>query len=421
MPREQWAWLVDPLMEAMRGFDFNGRRLDVRENIAFQGKGEQTRFVHDRYPGPRLRDRARVQEVLHGRMERQARPGTRSRRCASSSPTSRPPPRHAGAMNRRATPDSDDAVRARVRQARRASPDGRQERPRPSRPLAAVHRPAPRADDRRAASRGGSRSTAPPISSGRPRMIGPRAGVRGGRRGDCASGSAHVLVVSRGSPLGAGARRLAEAAAVRHPDRRRRRRGARQRALDCLAEALARSRSTCGKVDASRSAMRPSAVDRSRQRSASIGCRWAPANPPRDETAHSIRSCPAISRSRSAMRCCRRPALSWPTASARRPAHFRSLGPERLPRRRAGRRQEARQSRAELRLPAVRLADQQPRGDGALLRRRRREAPKFRYRPLTVDPDAAKRDLYAVDLSHRSRTRCSSACCRKSGRRSITS
>ena len=27
------------------------------------------------------------------------------------------------------------------------------------------------------------------------------------------------------------------------------------------------------------------------------------------------------------------------------------------------------------------------------------QAPKFRYRPLTVDPDAAKRDLYAVDLS----------------------
>lgn len=27
------------------------------------------------------------------------------------------------------------------------------------------------------------------------------------------------------------------------------------------------------------------------------------------------------------------------------------------------------------------------------------EAPKFRYRPLTVDPDTAKRDLYAVDLS----------------------
>jgi hypothetical protein len=35
----------------MREFHFNGRRLDVRENVAFQGKGEQARFVHDRYPG----------------------------------------------------------------------------------------------------------------------------------------------------------------------------------------------------------------------------------------------------------------------------------------------------------------------------------------------------------------------------------
>ncbi len=51
MPRAEWAWLLDPLMDAMAGFDFNGRRLDVRENIAFQGKGEQTRFVHQRYPG----------------------------------------------------------------------------------------------------------------------------------------------------------------------------------------------------------------------------------------------------------------------------------------------------------------------------------------------------------------------------------
>ncbi len=50
MPREQWAYLVDPLMDAMRGFNFNGRRLDVRENVAFQGKGEQTRFIHQRYP-----------------------------------------------------------------------------------------------------------------------------------------------------------------------------------------------------------------------------------------------------------------------------------------------------------------------------------------------------------------------------------
>jgi hypothetical protein len=51
MPREEWAWLVEPLMEEMAQFQFNGRRLDVRENIAFQGKGEQTRFIHSRYPG----------------------------------------------------------------------------------------------------------------------------------------------------------------------------------------------------------------------------------------------------------------------------------------------------------------------------------------------------------------------------------
>jgi len=50
MPRERWAWLVDPLIEAMRGVDFGGRRLDVRENIAFQGRGALTRFVHSRFP-----------------------------------------------------------------------------------------------------------------------------------------------------------------------------------------------------------------------------------------------------------------------------------------------------------------------------------------------------------------------------------
>ena len=50
MPREHWAFLLDPWMEALREFDFNGRKLDVRENVAFQGRGEQTRFVHERYP-----------------------------------------------------------------------------------------------------------------------------------------------------------------------------------------------------------------------------------------------------------------------------------------------------------------------------------------------------------------------------------
>lgn len=51
MPRERWSFVVDPMMDAMRRFSFNGRHLDVRENVAFQGKGEQARFVHERYPG----------------------------------------------------------------------------------------------------------------------------------------------------------------------------------------------------------------------------------------------------------------------------------------------------------------------------------------------------------------------------------
>lgn len=51
MPRQEWAWLLEPLMEAMAAFDFNGRTLDVRENVAFQGRGELTRFVHARHPG----------------------------------------------------------------------------------------------------------------------------------------------------------------------------------------------------------------------------------------------------------------------------------------------------------------------------------------------------------------------------------
>lgn len=50
MPREYWADVLDPVIAAMRAYDFNGRRLDVRENVAFQGKGEQTRFVHETYP-----------------------------------------------------------------------------------------------------------------------------------------------------------------------------------------------------------------------------------------------------------------------------------------------------------------------------------------------------------------------------------
>lgn len=50
MPRQRWAHVIDPFIEDLRAFDFMGRRLDVRENVAFQGKGELTRFVHRNWP-----------------------------------------------------------------------------------------------------------------------------------------------------------------------------------------------------------------------------------------------------------------------------------------------------------------------------------------------------------------------------------
>ncbi|WP_374274289.1 N-formylglutamate amidohydrolase [Brevundimonas sp.] len=50
MPRERWAHVVDPYLSFLSDYDFNGRRLSVAENLAFQGKGEWSRFVHDRHP-----------------------------------------------------------------------------------------------------------------------------------------------------------------------------------------------------------------------------------------------------------------------------------------------------------------------------------------------------------------------------------
>lgn len=50
MDRRKWAPLVDCLIETMRAVEFPGGRLDVRENIAFQGRGEQTRFIHEHFP-----------------------------------------------------------------------------------------------------------------------------------------------------------------------------------------------------------------------------------------------------------------------------------------------------------------------------------------------------------------------------------
>lgn len=50
MDRRRWAHVVDPFMERLRAFEFRGRPMDVRENVAFQGRGEQTRFIHETFP-----------------------------------------------------------------------------------------------------------------------------------------------------------------------------------------------------------------------------------------------------------------------------------------------------------------------------------------------------------------------------------
>lgn len=50
MDRSRWAHVVDPLIDSLRSFSFRGRPMDVRENIAFEGRGEQTRFVHANFP-----------------------------------------------------------------------------------------------------------------------------------------------------------------------------------------------------------------------------------------------------------------------------------------------------------------------------------------------------------------------------------
>lgn len=50
MDRVRWSHIVDTLVEHFRSFELVGRPLDVRENVAFQGKGEQTRFIHQHFP-----------------------------------------------------------------------------------------------------------------------------------------------------------------------------------------------------------------------------------------------------------------------------------------------------------------------------------------------------------------------------------
>ncbi|MEZ2223403.1 N-formylglutamate amidohydrolase [Rhizobium sp. RCC_161_2] len=50
LDRARWSYVLDVLTNYFQSFEINGCRLDVRENIAFQGKGEQTRFIHEHFP-----------------------------------------------------------------------------------------------------------------------------------------------------------------------------------------------------------------------------------------------------------------------------------------------------------------------------------------------------------------------------------
>ena len=49
MDRRRWAHLVDHFMSDLRGYNYQGRHLDVRENVKFMGRQFAT-FVHKRFP-----------------------------------------------------------------------------------------------------------------------------------------------------------------------------------------------------------------------------------------------------------------------------------------------------------------------------------------------------------------------------------
>jgi N-formylglutamate deformylase len=50
LDREPWTPVVDAFLTALGGFDFRGRRLDVRENVKFRG-GYVSKWVQKEFPG----------------------------------------------------------------------------------------------------------------------------------------------------------------------------------------------------------------------------------------------------------------------------------------------------------------------------------------------------------------------------------
>jgi len=49
MERAKWAGLIDRFIGDLHSFDYNGKKLDVRENIKFKG-GQFSRWVHQTFP-----------------------------------------------------------------------------------------------------------------------------------------------------------------------------------------------------------------------------------------------------------------------------------------------------------------------------------------------------------------------------------
>lgn len=48
LDRERWAPVIDRFIEALRAFDYQGRRLDVRENVKFRG-GHFPHWIHETF------------------------------------------------------------------------------------------------------------------------------------------------------------------------------------------------------------------------------------------------------------------------------------------------------------------------------------------------------------------------------------
>jgi hypothetical protein len=49
MPRDYWSPVVDRWLDEMRGYDYFGRKLDVRENVKFFG-GHFPTWIHENFP-----------------------------------------------------------------------------------------------------------------------------------------------------------------------------------------------------------------------------------------------------------------------------------------------------------------------------------------------------------------------------------